>query len=250
MNMTERITTMTETQGADHSPNEVKIIEQAMFRELYHRFQFIECPEEIDDLRGELPVMDGATGILTYCFIEEGQGLSFYILSTARIRRAGTNDGSETKLSESSGLMLESGPDTTEHMARVRYRDVCYYRFYDQENFDLDWSRYDEICAEVKENFETKDRLRQMVYDLELLDENRNVEVPEYVSVVVQKEGLYPEYIWVRCVAFGEKEVYGEILEPPKQDYGLEKDQRIAFQMVEYDGKIYTIWNPNIRVRS
>ena len=91
----------------------LRVMEEANFRELYHRYQYIECPEDMDALKNAFTVMEGATGILTYCYIEEGLGLSFYILCSAKM------DGTE----------LEAGPDVTAQMARVRYGDVCYKKF-------------------------------------------------------------------------------------------------------------------------
>ena len=55
----------------------LRVMEEANFRELYHRYQYIECPEDMDALKSAFTVMEGATGILTYCYIEEGLGLSF-----------------------------------------------------------------------------------------------------------------------------------------------------------------------------
>ena len=191
----------------------LRVMEEANFRELYHRYQYIECPEDMDALKNSFTVMEGATGILTYCYIEEGLGLSFYILCSAKM------DGTE----------LEAGPDVTAQMARVRY----------------DLSAFDGIAAQTREQFETKEKLRQLIYDLELIDGSRNVECPEYVSVIVQKAGLYPEYVWVKCTGFGETEIYGELLEAPKQDFGLRKDDAITFQMVQAEGKIYLMWVPD-----
>ena len=138
----------------------LRVMEEANFRELYHRYQYIECPEDMDALKNSFTVMEGATGILTYCYIEEGLGLSFYILCSAKM------DGTE----------LEAGPDVTAQMARVRYGDVCYKKFLDQGELDVDWSAFDGIAAQTREQFETKEKLRQLIYDLELIDGSRNVE--------------------------------------------------------------------------
>ena len=82
----------------------LRVMEEANFRELYHRYQYIECPEDMDALKNSFTVMEGATGILTYCYIEEGLGLSFYILCSAKM------DGTE----------LEAGPDVTAQMDFVK----------------------------------------------------------------------------------------------------------------------------------
>jgi len=209
-----------------------RVIEDVNFRELYRRFQYIDCPEEMESLRGEIPMLPDADGIVTYCFIEEGLGLTFLILCSAKLGADGE---------------LIMGPSALESLPRVRFADVFAYAFCDQDEFEtVDWSEYEYLKDEMNEKFETKDRIRRMVYDLEMIDGSRNVECPEYVSVVVQKEGLYPEYVWAKCVGFGEKEIYGELLEPPKQaGYGLKTNQRITFQMYDYDDKIYLIWIPD-----
>ncbi len=206
----------------------LRILEEANFRELYHRYQYIDCPDEIPTLKESLNMPKDATGLLTYCYIEEGLGLSFYILCGAAYREG--------------AIVL--GENLVNDLARVRYGDVWAQKFLDQDDLDVDFSPYESIRKYTAEQFETDNQLRQMIYDLELIDGSRNVECPEYVSVIVQKEGLYPEYVWVRCTGFGKTEIHGELLEPPKQDYGLHKADPITFQMVEAEGKIYLIWMP------
>lgn len=206
----------------------LRILEEANFRELYHRYQYIDCPEDIQTLQESLNMPEDATGLITYCYIEEGLGLSFYILCGACYQ----------------DRTLTLGEDLRKDLARVRYSDVWDKKFADQDDLEEDFHRFDSIREYTAEQFETKEQLRQLIYDLELIDGNRNVECPEYVSVILQKEGLYPEYVWVRCTGFGESEIHGELLEPPKQDYGLQKNDPITFQMLEAEGKIYLIWIP------
>lgn len=201
-------------------------MENANFRDLYHRYQYIRCPEEISELRESLDMPETSNGILTYCFIEEGRGLSFYILCGANYEN-GT---------------LELGKDLCDEVARVRYSDVWTKDYLDQDKMDMDFMPYESVAARVREQFETKDEARQIIYDWELIDANRNVECPEYVSAIVQKEGLYPEYVWVKCTGFDDAELYGELLEPPKQYYGLQANDAMTFQIVEAEGKIYLIW--------
>ena len=202
-------------------------MENANFRELYHRYQYIRCPEDISALREALDMPENADGILTYCYIEEGRGLSFYILSGAHYE-----DGK-----------LELGQDLSSEMARVRYSDVWTKDYLDQDKLDVDFAPYEPAMERVREQFETKDEARQVIYDWELIDGNRNVECPEYVSAVVQKEGIYPEYVWVKCTGFTDAELYGELLEPPKQNFGLQANDALTFQIVEAEGKIYLIWS-------
>ena len=37
----------------------LRVMEEANFRELYHRYQYIECPEDMDALKMLLPLWKG-----------------------------------------------------------------------------------------------------------------------------------------------------------------------------------------------
>ncbi len=211
-------------QGTNQLP--LDYMENANFRDLYHRYQFIRCPEEIPELRESLDMPENANGILTYCFIEEGRGLSFYILCGAHYE----ND------------TLELGKDLSDEVARVRYSDVCTKDYLDQDKMDMNFATYESVAEHIRSQFETKDELRQTIYDWEFIDRNRNVECPEYVSAIVQKDGLYPEYVWVKCTGFTDAELYGELLDPPKQNFGLQANDAMTLQIIEAEGTLYLLW--------
>lgn len=201
-------------------------IDEAAFRDLYHKFVYIECPGAMDELRDVLEIVPGATGVLAYCFAEDVLGLSFNLLASVVKKE----DGS-----------FAVGPRSEESYARVRFRDVRDYTFLPAEETGLDLSEYEEVGESMLRFFESGDRKVTMLRDLEMLDEGRNLEFPDYISVTAGKSGYLPELVWVKLTGFGENVFFGELLEPPKQKLDYEAGQQVSFRAYDNEGSIMLI---------
>ncbi|ASS37540.1 hypothetical protein [Mogibacterium pumilum] len=201
-------------------------IDEATFREIFHKFIYIECPDALEELSDTLEIIDGATGVLAYCFCEDLVGTNFNLLASAKRKENGT---------------LEIGPRSTEKYARVRFSDVRDYEFELVKNLEADITGFLDVPEDIRENFESADKKMSMLRELEMLDGGRNMELPDFVSVTVGKKGFLPEVVWVRTTDFGDNEFYGTLHNPPKQGFGLEPGQKVRFRAYDNEGDIMLI---------
>ena len=201
-------------------------IDEAIFREIFHKFIYIECPDALEGLSDTLEIIDGATGVLAYCFCEDLVGTSFNLLASAKRR----DDG-----------MLEIGPRSSEKYARVRFSDVRDYEFELADNLDANLTAFADVPEDIRENFESSNQKMAMLRELEMLDGGRNMELPDFISVTVGKKGFLPEVVWVRTTDFGDNEFYGTLHNPPKQGFGLEAGQKVRFRAYDNEGEIMLI---------
>ena len=201
-------------------------IDEAIFREIFHKFIYIDCQEELEGLSDTLEIIEGATGVLAYCFCEELVGTSFNLLASAKKSEDGR---------------LEIGPRSSEKYARVRFSDVRDYEFELADNLEADLSAFTDVPDDIRENFESADQRMAMLRELEMLDGGRNIELPDFVSVTVGKKGFLPEVVWVRTTDFGDNEFYGTLHNPPKQGFGLEPGQKVRFRAYDNEGEIMLI---------
>jgi hypothetical protein len=201
-------------------------IDEAIFREIFHKFIYIDCQEELEGLSDTLEIIEGATGVLAYCFCEDLVGTSFNLLASAKKSEDGR---------------LEIGPRSSEKYARVRFSDVRDYEFELADNLEADLSAFADVPDDIRENFESADQRMAMLRELEMLDGGRNIELPDFVSVTVGKKGFLPEVVWVRTTDFGDNEFYGTLHNPPKQGFGLEPGQKVRFRAYDNEGEIMLI---------
>ena len=201
-------------------------IDEATFREIFHKFIYIECPDALTGLSDTLEIIDGATGVFAYCFCEDLVGTSFNLLASAKK----SEDGK-----------LKVGPRSKEKYARVRFSDVRDYEFELVENLDVDITRFADVPEDIRENFESADKKMSMLRELEMLDGGRNMELPDFVSVTVGKKGFLAEVVWVRTTDFSDNEFYGTLHNPPKQGFGLEAGQKVCFRAYDNEGEIMLI---------
>ena len=206
-------------------------IDEATFRQIFHKFIYIECPDALEGLSDTLEIIDGATGVLAYCFCEDLVGTSFNLL--ASVKKA--EDGK-----------LEVGPRCSEKYARVRFNDVKDYEFEPVSELDVSLSEFDDVPGDIRDNLESADKKMTMLRELEMLDSGRNIELPDFVSVTVGKKGFLPEVVWVRTTDFGDNEFYGTLHNPPKQGFGLEAGQRVRYRAYDNEGEIMLILDSSI----
>lgn len=206
--------------------NDMKSMEDLGFRALHHKLVYIHCPEDLDGMKDSFEVMDGAEGVLTYCYVEDGMGLSFYILSSARIE-----DGKVVK-----------GPDVHEECCRLRFGELEYYPVVPEMDMDASAQDYRDVIDDIHDKFEPEDENICRLHMNKLLDGSRNIEYPDFISVVFKGTGAYPELGWVKCTGEGKGYFEGEVAQPPRQKMGVHFGDQVTFRAYEgSDKKIYFI---------
>ena len=206
--------------------NDMKSMEDLGFRALHHKLVYIHCPEDIDGMKDSFEVMEGAEGVLTYCYVEDGMGLSFYILSSAKIE-----DGGVVK-----------GPDVHEECCRLRFGELEYYPVVPENDMDVSAQDYRDVIDDIHDKFEPEDEKIRKLHMNKLLDGSRNIEYPDFISVVFKGTGTYPELGWVKCTGEGKDYFEGEVAQPPRQKMGVHFGDQVTFRAYEgSDKKIYFI---------
>ena len=205
-------------------------IDEALFRDIYHKFLYIDCKDALKELEDVVEMIPDATGLLVYCFAEDRLGLSFNILASAEKKEDGT---------------VIVGPQSKEDFARVRFRDVRDYEFELAEQLDIDTKSFENVIEPIHKYFESGNKQVTMLRDLEMLDKGRNLEFPDYISVNAMKKGYLPEVVWVNVTGFGKDVFYGTLLEAPKQGFGYTNGQEVSFRAYENEGEIYLILGEN-----
>ena len=73
--------------------------------------------------------------------------------------------------------------------------------------------------------------------NLKILDEFRSEEFPDDILVFFFKEGCSAEGMWVRYEDTNEeKEIFGTLLSQPNQNMGINKGDRIKFNIIKAEG--------------
>lgn len=193
----------------------MKQIKNANFRDLCHQLVYIRCPELLKRIAGNGMEIDSSKdGVIAYGYIDEECGLSFHIFAAAGIK-----DGTEIvrcNKDEKSMLILRRGS-----VADCMYLDLS-------EDNAL-YEEYESLIKAIQDNYDTDNKAKEEMRYMTFLDEFRHEDYPDDVAVVIFREGMNMERVWVRCVDVTEEMLYGILLNEPNQDFGVHEGYKIGF---------------------
>lgn len=187
------------------------------FREFYHKIVFIKASPILRiSLRERMDCCEYDNGCLAYGYINEREGLSFRILCSADVRF--------NKLTRRS-----FDPMRTLTLRRKAADD---YRFLGLDYCDVDTSDFADYIAAMDERYKCAHEQTEKMRKFKFLDSVRHPEYPDIVLVMLFKEGMQAEKVWVHCMAFSENELFGKLLTEPKQNFGIHPGNIIGFTPV------------------
>lgn len=187
------------------------------FREFYHKIVFIKASPILRiSLRERMDCCEYDNGCLAYGYINEREGLSFRILCSADVRF--------NKLTRRS-----FDPMRTLTLRRKAADD---YRFLGLDYCDVDTSDFADYIAAMDERYKCAHEQTEKMREFKFLDSVRHPEYPDIVSVMLFKEGMQAEKVWVHCRAFSENELFGKLLTEPQQNFGIHPGNIIGFTPV------------------
>lgn len=220
--------------------DELKPFVGANFRELYQKFVYIDCKELLDVmLPGEVP--DDITGVFAYGYIDSTEGLSFRPFSLAKMS-AGTMQVFTFPHQEDTIFILRIREkiikmsevhNGNKHMYLYAV-DPKKYHYFDLQLLNFPIEKYAEFKADIDANYkvdEHREKLRSSNFSF--LDQFRNGSYPDDVSVLLVSENNGIEQVWVRMLFAAEKEIFGELLNEPYQDYGCHEGEIIGFAVAK-----------------
>ena len=204
----------------------LKALGQENWRNITNSMIYIRCPQKLEILqKAGFEVVGRNDGFLALCFVDHLKGLCFYVIAAAHI---GEDRVFVSKENKSSQLVFPVG----------ELADCVYLN---QDFIEADLSRYysyvDEIIKQFEDNYEEAVDIRK----ISKLDDFRQPQFPDNIEVVLIGKGLEQEKVWVRATQFGMNCIYGILLDEPRQDFGVHKDDLIDIMLIERDGKMSTV---------
>ena len=204
----------------------LKTLGKEDWRNITNSMIYIRCPQKLEVLqKAGFEVVGRNDGFLALCFVDHVEGLSFYVIASAHI---GQDRVFVSKENKSSQLIFRVG-------------DLLDCSYLNQDFIEADFSHYysyiDEIIAQFEKACEEAVDIRKLTE----LDDFRDPQFPDNIEVVLIGKGLEQEKVWIRSEKFGPNCIYGTLLDEPRQDFGLHKDDLIDMMLIDRDGKSSTI---------
>lgn len=205
----------------------MKPIKGANFRKLYHKLVYIRCPELIKRLEGSgVEIVSESDGVIAYGYIDEQCGLSFHVFGTASIK---------------DGVELVIGRKDEKAMLVMRRNSVAECEFVGLEEVNIVCPEYDSLIKMVRDNYDTDNNAKEEMRGMDFLDGFRNDDFPDDVAVVIYRDELRPEQVWIRCCDLSKEMLYGILLNEPNQNYGVHKGDKVGFLPIKKDNDMLLV---------
>ncbi len=185
------------------------------FRDVYHKICAFELNDFLKKLAKNCADIKTAKFVVFYGFVDPKQGLMLELLGTAKSGKTRINanepyKGERITISASKVntelSVIESYDKKSKYAARIESLD------------------FHKVPDEIEKSREDKD-----------LDPFRDNVFPDRVSVRLLKDGKKLEKVLVEIIGMTAHEFVGQILENPKQNFGLKKGDEIRFEFERGD---------------
>ena len=165
-------------------------------------------------------IVSESDGVTAYGYIDEQCGLSFHVFGTASIK---------------DGVELVIGRKDEKAMLVMRRNSVAECEFVGLEEVNIVCPEYDSLIKMVRDSYDTDNQIKEEMRRMKFLDDFRHDDFPDDVTVIIYREGLQPEQVWMRCCDMTQEMLYGNLLNEPNQDYGIHKGDKIGFSPIKKD---------------
>lgn len=194
------------------------LVRECNFRDLYHRVCFIECADQVQNLKKVFSVSKRDNGVLAYGYIDHEEGLTFEVLAPARLENG----------------ILSRGIGNNEVSMKFRRGSVN----------DREITLYDDrsVFKEYDEKFKTIDTFfnsGEAVDDTRMITEIdgcRHLDFPDDILAYAVKAGLGTEGVWLRCEGVDKKGIKAKLLNNTEQDFGVKAGDEVRVHPVK-DGE-------------
>lgn len=216
--------------------DELRLLADVNFREIYKQFLYIDCKELLDEMMpGE--IAEDITGIFAYSYIDGTEGISFRPFMLAKMDEV-TMQVFTFPHQEDTMYILRLR-DGEVKMSEVHQNNRHMYLYalapnkYHFINLDVinapldDYQEFKEYIDRTYDVDEDRELLRSEQFSF--LDAFRNISYPDDVTVLLFDKEKGIEQVWVRTVMAADKEIFGELLNEPYQDFGCHEGELIGF---------------------
>ena len=200
------------------------------FRPFYKNFSILLNNDNIMDIVADLDVDEAFDGVLVYGYVDHEAGFTFEILSLAL-------QGDE------GGFKFYDLPNDITYKLRYDAVKDCECLFSEKV-----FEEYMELFKDKISSLETYEENENVAKSrrFDFLDPFRHEECIDDVQVVLLKDGLQPEQVWVRIEDLGDKVIIGKLLNEPDQDFGYHLHEKVAFFVyTDEDGNQHLLCDMN-----
>lgn len=188
-------------------------VKGASFREFYHKVVYLKCPDLMEKLKKGTAIEDrDCDGVIAYGYIDEQMGLSFHVLGTASVEE--DKNFNIRKLSDKERILFLRG-------------SMEPYRYLDYSGAGFSCTQFEDEIKIIKEHYDTKNPAKEEMRTYAFLDPFRHENFPDDVKVILYKEELRPEQVWMTCIDEKENMLYGRLLNEPDQPYGIHEGDKV-----------------------
>ena len=207
------------------------------FRPFYKNFSILLNNDNIMDIVSDLDVDEAFDGVLVYGYVDHEAGFTFEILSLAL-------QGDE------GGFKFYDLPNDITYKLRADAVKDCECLF-SEEVFEEYMELFKDKISSLEIYEENENVAKSRRFDF--LDPFRHEECIDDVQVVLLKDGLQPEQVWVRIEDLGDKVIIGKLLNEPDQDFGYHLYDKVAFFVyTDEDGNQHLLcdMDPCVKLRA
>ncbi|MBO4532390.1 MAG: hypothetical protein J5726_01645 [Treponema sp.] len=201
-------------------------LEKADWHDICNSIVYVRCPEKMEVLRKAGFAVDPRNdGVLALCFIDHGEGLSFYVIAAAHIRADNIFVSKENK---AACVILRAASIPTALCLKSDF-------------INADVNTYEAYVSQIVKQYEygLDDAIKMR--NITELDGFRKPFFPDDIEVLLLAKGLEQERVFVRACKYGEGCLYGQLLDEPDQDFGVHKDEVIDFMVLDREGTLSTV---------
>ena len=196
------------------------IIKEVGFRPLYHYVCAFELNDKLKEIIKDCPDAAKASHAVMYGYIDPEEGLMLEILGAGK---------------QAPKYFYFKDPYEGERIT-IKASDVDDVEFMFFPNLEPRFQKKFAPRIEELKKYDASEKLEE-TRKLGFLDKLRSPQFPDDVKVVFIKDGLKPEEVWVHIIEPGDHEIIGTLLNQPYQDYGVNKGDRIGFNVRETEKK-------------
>ena len=205
-------------------------LSECNFRELYRQCVIINgkrafdtAPKMLEDYSYKLPAK--VDSVLCYCYIDAQAGMSFDFLCLAYF------DNGEPDFKSYEKLLAEK--------IRLFYR----YGAVQDDNtkfFSQDVSIFNKRCTMIDEGYHRDEKVLP-TRNIKAIDHLRYIQNPDDISVLLRKDGLQVEQVWIRLSGIENGNLSGVLLNEPNSDFGVHMNDLVHVQVTTKGNDVYAL---------
>ena len=202
-------------------------IGEADFRDLLNKIIYVELEPSIKKrFEDKIDILSEDDGLLMYGYIDETAGFSFHVLCSANIR----------------DNTLKYGSLQTDTRVIIRKGQLNDSKYLSMNFCEFDYSVFKRVTEAIDKGYQCTNKDTEQMRDFKFLDPVRNIDFPDDIKVLLIKDNLKIEQVWVKCWEYTEDELFGKLLNEPEQDFGIHRGYIIGFAPVKHDDKLFCVY--------